>query len=260
MQHTITQIHQNIRRLKNEIYHIPKKVIAFKPNPNKWSRKEILGHLIDSARFNLMRFNALVTFEEKVYHVIPYPQDDLVKLNDYQETDLVELVMLWQTLNRQICRAITSISSETLTKKIQIGEKLATFQWLIEDYPVHMEYHVNQILASYPKSETAIPYHITPKEALIALEKVPTEFVKLLEHGELEVEYYKPEKIDKQHPHDRDEVYVITSGHSHFILENDQYQVKTNNVLFVKAGEEHRFVDFSNDFATWVFFYGQRIG
>lgn len=78
----------------------------------------------------------------------------------------------------------------------------------------------------------------------------------VLEHGTLELGYYKPEGIDPQNPHDRDEVYVIHSGSGHFVVENERRPFRAGDALFVPAGVEHRFEDFTDDFATWVIFYG----
>ena len=75
-------------------------------------------------------------------------------------------------------------------------------------------------------------------------------------HGSLEVELYKPQGADLQTPHTRDEIYVIASGNAHFTLDAEQYDVVAGDVLFVAAGAEHRFSAFSDDFTTWVFFYG----
>ncbi len=260
MQNMIARLHKNIKRLKDEIYLLPASELSFKKNPKKWSRKEIFGHLIDSARFNLMRFNAIPLHQGEDYKVIPYPQDDLVKQNDYQGTDLVDLVVLWQALNRQVSTTIGRIAPEDLEKKISVNGETKTLYWLIEDYVVHIEYHLNQILAPAEGEGTVPACHLTEAQAQAALAKVPTEFVNLLTFGEVEVEYYQPNEVDKQQPHTRDELYIVSSGKAWFIRENEKYEVKENDVLFVKAGEEHRFVDFSKDFATWVVFYGLPLG
>jgi len=98
-----------------------------------------------------------------------------------------------------------------------------------------------------------------------ALNRLPApegkRFVELFKHGTLSVELYAPRGIDPQTPHARDEIYVIASGtgtfhHLHF----EDVQVAPGDVLFVAAGVEHRFVDFSDDFAAWVFFYGPEGG
>ena len=85
-------------------------------------------------------------------------------------------------------------------------------------------------------------------------------FVELFRHGSLSVEYYKPQGIDLQNPHERDEVYVVASGSGTFINGDQQWAFRRGDFLFVKAGVPHRFVDFTEDFATWVFFYGPQGG
>ncbi len=101
---------------------------------------------------------------------------------------------------------------------------------------------------------------MTISSALDDLSNVDTPFKVLFEHGSLEVEIYKPEGIDQQQPHARDEVYVIASGSGTFINGDHEHRFETGEVLFVAAGVEHRFVDFTDDFATWVFFYGPEGG
>ncbi len=75
-------------------------------------------------------------------------------------------------------------------------------------------------------------------------------------HGTLEVRHYRPVSVDNQTPHDRDEIYVVSSGSGWFEVEGEKRRFATGDALFVAARAEHRFVDFTPDFATWVFFYG----
>ncbi len=96
----------------------------------------------------------------------------------------------------------------------------------------------------------------SPEDGVRQLKTVSTEFVELFRHGSLVVEYYKPDRIDKQQPHERDEVYVITSGNGTFDYAGRKMSVKSGDLLFVPAGVEHRFENFTDDFATWVLFYG----
>lgn len=88
------------------------------------------------------------------------------------------------------------------------------------------------------------------------LKKSKSVFVELFKHGSLVVEFYKPEKIDKQQPHNRDEIYVIASGTGMYFNGEKRIKFKPGDFMFVPAGMEHRFEKFSKDFATWVFFYG----
>lgn len=86
------------------------------------------------------------------------------------------------------------------------------------------------------------------------------EFVDMFRHGTLDVEFYKPHKIDRQKPHIRDEVYVVVSGSGHFVKGKERQPFEAGEVIFVPAGVVHRFENFTDDFATWVFFYGPEGG
>ena len=101
---------------------------------------------------------------------------------------------------------------------------------------------------------------LTPAAALAALARVPQPFTRVFRHGTLEVEIYKPVGVDKQTPHTRDEVYVVIAGSGYFRCGEKRQPFEPGEVLFAAAGVEHRFEDFTPDFATWVFFYGPEGG
>lgn len=96
--------------------------------------------------------------------------------------------------------------------------------------------------------------------ALTQLKAHHQPFLQLFAHGSLTVELYQPQGQDLQQPHTRDELYVVAAGQSRFTLQGECSQVAAGDVLFVPAQAEHRFSDFSADFATWVFFYGPEGG
>ena len=85
-------------------------------------------------------------------------------------------------------------------------------------------------------------------------------FVKVLSHGSMSVEIYRPVNIDPQTPHTQDELYVIINGSGNFYLNGEVNAFQQGDILFVPAYAEHRFVNFSEDFATWVIFYGPEGG
>ena len=112
---------------------------------NKWSKKEILGHLIDSAINNLQRFTE-IQYAEKPYKTRPYNQDALVKYNDYQNKNNQNLFDLWLHLNRHILEIIKSQTDKTLAYQLILPNgTLTNLQFLIEDYIEHLFYHVSQI-------------------------------------------------------------------------------------------------------------------
>ncbi len=84
--------------------------------------------------------------------------------------------------------------------------------------------------------------------------------VLLFEHGSLVVKLYAPRGSDSQTPHSRDEIYVIAQGSGEFVCSGARQSFAPNDVLFAAAGVEHRFENFSDDFAVWVLFYGPEGG
>ena len=103
---------------------------------------------------------------------------------------------------------------------------------------------------------------LTPAAALQALANEPTglPFRRLFQHGTLEIEIYQPSGRDLQVPHARDEVYVVIAGHGEFTCGGRRQDFEPGEVLFVPAGVEHRFENFSDDFSTWVLFHGPQGG
>ena len=101
---------------------------------------------------------------------------------------------------------------------------------------------------------------LTITNALQLLKGEESAFKELFSHGSLSVEIYKPEGVDHQQPHSRDELYVVTSGSGYFMNGSSRDKFEQGEVLFVPAGVVHRFEDFTEDFSTWVIFYGPEGG
>ncbi|MGI8737432.1 MAG: cupin domain-containing protein [Candidatus Eremiobacter antarcticus] len=83
---------------------------------------------------------------------------------------------------------------------------------------------------------------------------------RMFSHGTMEVKYYRPEFVDRQTPHSQDEVYVVIAGLGIFECDGERVPFEPGAVLFAAAGAEHRFTEFSEDFSTWVVFYGPEGG
>lgn len=107
------------------------------------------------------------------------------------------------------------------------------------------------------------PFHLTVAEAAAALPPQSAEqlrFATLLRHGSMSVELYAPQGEDRQTPHEQDELYVVVAGSGRFLNGGELRPFAAGDVLFVPAGVEHRFLDFTPDFMTWVIFYGPEGG
>ncbi len=98
------------------------------------------------------------------------------------------------------------------------------------------------------------------KNSLSKLVDSENVFLGLFSHGSMKIELFRPDQIDTQQPHEQDEIYVIATGTGTFILEDKKVSFEPNDVIFVPAGKDHRFIDFTEDFTTWVIFYGPKNG
>jgi DinB superfamily len=116
-----------------------------KPGPDVWSKKEELGHLIDSAANNHVRFvSAAIEPEFRGYG---YQQDEWVKLHGYGEMPWPEIVDFWRRYNRFLADLVVRIPEGRLQTRCVVGDSApVTLEFLIQDYVLHMQHHLDQIL------------------------------------------------------------------------------------------------------------------
>ncbi|MDA7979732.1 MAG: cupin domain-containing protein [Pirellulales bacterium] len=97
-----------------------------------------------------------------------------------------------------------------------------------------------------------------------ALKQLPTpagdRFIEVFRRGTLQVEVYAPRGSDSQQPHTRDELYIVMAGQGTFLNNGTRTPFQPGDALFVPAGVEHSFEDFSDDLVTWVIFWGPEGG
>ncbi len=124
---------------------IPEDIFSQKPSLNKWSKKEILGHLIDSATNNHQRF---VRAQFENIPTIIYDQNNWNYFCHYNQLDSKQLIQFWETYNRHLVELLKNISPENLLKECRTGEQEKhSIGWLFVDYVKHLEYHLRQIVA-----------------------------------------------------------------------------------------------------------------
>jgi hypothetical protein len=113
--------------------------------PGTWSRKQILGHVIDSALNNVHRF---VRAQREDELAMPdYDQPAWVAAGGYQDRPWVDLVLLWAGLNAHLAHVISGIPPGRLETPCRIGEsEPMTLEFLVRDYVRHLRHHVAQLL------------------------------------------------------------------------------------------------------------------
>jgi len=125
---------------------IPEHEAAVKASSKTWSKKEELGHLIDSAANNHIRF-VRATIEPD-FRGPGYQQDAWVGLHGYQEMPWAEIIDFWQRYNRFLADLVKRVPESGLAARCVVGDSSpVTLRFLIEDYTLHMQHHLDHILA-----------------------------------------------------------------------------------------------------------------
>jgi hypothetical protein len=119
-------------------------VVSHQPAPDRWTIKEVLGHLIDSASNNHQRFvRAQFTAELKFPK---YEQNEWVRCQFYNEMDWADLVEFWRRYNLHLAHVIRRVPADSLAVRCIIGDyQPVTLQFLIEDYVAHLKHHLTKI-------------------------------------------------------------------------------------------------------------------
>lgn len=148
MQATIEHLQKIIINYSGRLSAISEETLSHKPGPEKWSKKEILGHLVDSAQNNIRRF-VVAQYEDTP--LIVYDQDNWVAITNYQHYPTEDIVALWKLLNKHICLILKNVSSEAAQRRCDNpGAKKHTIEWLAADYCNHLLHHLHQVLELEP--------------------------------------------------------------------------------------------------------------
>jgi len=147
MQIIIEELSQIVRDYGSKISVISLQELVAKPNPAKWSKIEVLGHLIDSAQNNLRRFMC-GQYEASPPHIV-YDQDFWVAGNNYIASNPEDTIQLWRLLNERICHILEAMPPANYAKECNSGRQipqLHSLYWYAEDYVKHLKHHLNQII------------------------------------------------------------------------------------------------------------------
>jgi len=149
LQKVIDRLEQHINLAPSEFLKYPEGELRRKPAPNKWSKKELLGHLIDSAANNHHRF-IKAQFLPSPFFVEGYAQNDWVRIQNYNEKDTQQLVELWKVYNEHILFIMQNTPDKNLEIKLNAEdpfEKAETLFFLMIDYVDHMDHHLKEIFS-----------------------------------------------------------------------------------------------------------------
>jgi hypothetical protein len=149
MQQIAAELAALIHQYSDRLYGLKEEEVSVKPSPAKWSKKEILGHLIDSAQSNIRRF-IVAQYEEQPF--IKYNQDAWVSITGYQQHEFRSIVDLWKLLNLHTVRILSNLSPEMAQRKCMTNE-VHTVEFLAIDYIKHLRHHIHQVLDLDP-----VPY------------------------------------------------------------------------------------------------------
>lgn len=144
MENVVHELRKIISDFTKKINALPEAEFSAKPLPHKWSKKEVVGHLIDSAQNNLRRF--ICGQYETTPPLITYQQDFWVNINQYQRMDRQDIIQLWRLMNQRICVVLENMPAENYSKECNTGT-LRSLEWLAVDYVKHMKHHLNQIIS-----------------------------------------------------------------------------------------------------------------
>lgn len=137
LEHILNTIPARLKAYTKEEFSTP-------PAPGKWSRKQIIGHLIDSATNNHHRF-VRAQFDEKP--TILYDQEKWNQHGFYEQMDGDHLISFWELYNRHLIELIRRIPSDLLQRECLMDDgSTKTIAWLFDDYVRHMEHHLKQIV------------------------------------------------------------------------------------------------------------------
>lgn len=149
MKNTAQELQSIVTQYVSRLQKFSETEFSEKLHENKWSKKEVLGHLVDSAHNNLRRF-ICSQYEAAPPHII-YDQNFWVIINDYQSMNKDEVIILWKLMNERICAVCNSTAENNYQASSdtgRAGEELHSIEWLAEDYVKHLKHHLNHI---FPK-------------------------------------------------------------------------------------------------------------
>jgi hypothetical protein len=148
-----TQIAQHFRAeldvIHAELHALPPELADTAWREGGWTRKQIIGHMLDSAANNRQRFVRAVT--EGSYTGPNYAQDAWVAAHGYASQPWATLLRWWEVEHEILISIVDHIPEERLDARCTVGGGApVTLRFLIEDYLHHQHWHLKQLVALMP--------------------------------------------------------------------------------------------------------------
>lgn len=145
MQIIIHELLEVVQEFSRKMEAIPDEKFKKSPFPKKWSKIEVLGHLIDSAQNNLRRF--ICGQYESPPVLISYDQEFWVAANQYSKANKEDMIQLWALLNNRIAAVLLAMPDVNRQKTCPTTTGMVqSIEWFAADYVKHLKHHLNQIL------------------------------------------------------------------------------------------------------------------
>ena len=145
MKNIAKQLNEVVRKFEPKLSLMNEDGLGVKPSPNEWSKKEIIGHLIDSAANNHQRFVRAVS--QVADQFPPYDQDQWVRIQRYNGIPWRTLVAFWVAYNHHLSHVIECIPRTAESSPCSIGkEEPVPLEYVVKDYLRHLCHHMEDIL------------------------------------------------------------------------------------------------------------------
>lgn len=146
MLETASQLRAVLEHITPLLLNISEAESAVRPAPGKWSKKEIIGHLIDSACNNQQKFTRTLIADGPI-EVVGYQQNHWVSVQQYQTFEWAQLVRLWDHYNHFLAHVIAQADPAKLSNTLTIdGQGPFRLDFIMPDYVEHLKHHLKAVL------------------------------------------------------------------------------------------------------------------
>lgn len=234
-----------------------------------WTLRQVVHHVADSHMHAYQRFKFALTEEHP--SIRSYQEALWAEELDARTLPVEVSLNLLEALHQRWGTRLRSMEAQAFSRtldhpemgSVSLDQMLALYAW-------HGRHHTAHIVEWRKRNANATPVNMLrdrfDQGRRVTVDEIKVQFLPgqrfaaAFRHGSLEVELYAPRGTDPQHPHARDEAYVVVSGRGEFISDAGRQSFGPGDFLFAPAGVEHRFERFSDDLVVWVLFYGPQGG